>query len=813
MKDFWKAKPYRGEGLFYSKPIFTFDSVPNLSSRPFATIPKHPNKNLTYSQGRHLYRISPYGNFDRDAHLNIFDCRPFDPSRHKVPMEHRTRKVDSYFKPNKTWEDLWDDAEEDLPQAFKRGQEDRYSNYLKDALLEREKTYRKMNTPFKDVVGVYKLDKVLLDRNQTILAQQYLIQYFASVEPNNHFEFAYSEEPSKVRVTDVNTGKVEENVRIANYFTKQTPPWIRNLLTLLSPYSKLTIVISDYPLDVMKKSSVITQTDEEGGWELAWESCETLGRSVMGKGDYGYEVGSFGDISYGNAIAWFYLGNKEQGKDYPNGRVMLRWGTTTGKWEGTPDIGIEFVAHYSDPAGFYGMSGRSARGLIGELQNILLSKGYHSHQITTPYQYTGYSDVKGGSGTLHYGPFAHQSTEVRPLRDIKISAVSQKKLPEPFAFQLAQDPDEEIRERLAGRVTRQDDPHSFYPKLPKQVMVRLAKDPSQKVRSHLPYATFELPPEVTRILASDENPDILKTLSKRKDLPEDVRMSMIMRSETFARELAHYEKISEDERKILINHISDAVRAEFALRKDLSQEEMFAIANDKSPIVKLAFIKEQKLPRELWEHFCNDKDPDVRQKMAKLKTLPEDLMKQLADDDDENVRFAIVGRHNVPDDIVIFMIKNDREEFAQKVAGKEKISDDVLSALLEVGQKYPSILGILQRNEKISKDMREELTLRMIPNAGVDVVSNVVLTFHSEPIVRAVMDWLRKHDAQRGGNEYMGIVDSLSQNRELPIKIRDEIFALLYEIGDEQARKYLMANPTVNKEIKKIMKDKGYKEY
>jgi len=374
IKDFWGIKSFRkSKSSMYSlgfKPQFR-DTVPK-----FVPIPKRPNKNLTYAQGRGMFgnALSPFGNWDKDQHINMFDCRPFDPKRHKVPTEHKKRKVPGYLKPNRTWEDVWSEAEQDMPHAFKREQERQYSNWLANALTTREKTYKKVDTPFKDVVGIYKLDKVVLDRNQTLLAQQYVMEFLRCTQPDKHFEF-YLEEPSKVKVTDLNTAEVREGVKVSRYFPKNTPPHIMNLLTLLTPYTNLTIVISDDPVDVMKKSSIVTQTDREGGWKLAWDSCETLGRSVIGKSEYGNEVGSFSDIKYGNAIAWFYLGKKQPGKDFPNGRVMLRWGTRTGEWEGDTDIGIEYTADSSNPAGFYGMSGRSARGMVGELQKILKSKG------------------------------------------------------------------------------------------------------------------------------------------------------------------------------------------------------------------------------------------------------------------------------------------------------------------------------------------------------------------------------------------------------------------------------------------------------
>lgn len=792
------------------KPTFQI----NTTSK-FAPIPKRPNKDLTYAQGRNMYgtALAPFGNWDKDKHLNMFDCRPFDPTRHKVPEEHKKRKVPSYFNPNRTWEQVWEDAERDLPHAFKRSQERKYSDYLANALMQRERTYKKVETPFKDLVGTYKLDKVVLDRNQTVLAQQYVKDFLACVHPDKHFDF-YPEEPSKVKVTDLNTGEVRENIKISRYFPKKTPPHIRNLLTLLTPYAKLTIVISDYPVDVMKKSSVVTSTDKDpGGWNLAWDSCETLARSEMGLSDYGYEVGSFSDIKYGNAIAWFYLGNKTPGKDYPNGRVMLRWGTTTGTWEGTPDIGIEYTPNSSNPGGFYGMSGRSARGLIGELQQILREKGYDSHPVSTPYEYRGYSDVKGGSGRLSYRPFERQRASIKSLRDIKYSMTQTKKLPKPFAHQLALDTDTDIRKYLAGRVTKPYDRHTWDPHLPKQVLMRLSKDTSTSVRRRIPKATFDLPPEVARTLARDKDPEVVRRLSQRSDIPDDVRQEMIGNSPELAVEIAKQSNLTDKVRDVLIHHNDYMVRAQFASRTDLTEEEMFIIANDESAHVKLSFIKEQKLPRELWEKFCRDEDADVRQKMARLKQLPPDLMMTLAKDPDVNVRLVIAGRKNIPNDVLLYMIHNDPDESViRRIAQRgdltgENASDDVLSALIDVGSRGNyGVLRALQTNEYVSDATRERLTLLMVKddNATTDLIEYAVTYWYSSPsVMLAVLNWLKDHpDANT-------VKDLLAKNEVLPKTVRHKVFAFLYEIGDRRTHRLLLGNSTVNDEVKKLIKSGG----
>ena len=104
----------------------------------------NPPKSLTYPQARKRYgtSLSPFGDWDRDGFVNMIDCRPFNPLKHRVPEDKKNLVVKSYFKPFRTWADIWKEAEEKIPHAFKTpGEEEYNSKLLEKALTNREYTF------------------------------------------------------------------------------------------------------------------------------------------------------------------------------------------------------------------------------------------------------------------------------------------------------------------------------------------------------------------------------------------------------------------------------------------------------------------------------------------------------------------------------------------------------------------------------------------------------------------------------------------------------------------------------------------------
>lgn len=81
MKDIWKTK----RNIWGNQQINKFNlkgQNPNLFL--MQNLKKKHKKDLTYSESRLLFNLTPFGDADKDKTKNIFDCHPFDRSRQGV---------------------------------------------------------------------------------------------------------------------------------------------------------------------------------------------------------------------------------------------------------------------------------------------------------------------------------------------------------------------------------------------------------------------------------------------------------------------------------------------------------------------------------------------------------------------------------------------------------------------------------------------------------------------------------------------------------------------------------------------------------
>lgn len=401
-------KPVKTKNNFANQNI-TFNPRPRQHRKP---IPRNPNKDLSYPQARKKYgqSITPYGNFDRDMHLNMFDCRPFDKTRHKVPEKYKKKKIFSFAwdKP-KTFEESWQEVEKRFPKAFVK-REERYSELYKEHLLKREQRQKEFKekygkNPLMDVVGKYNLEVENTPEN-TLLFLHYIQNYLQRENPYDEYEFdienptkvkrivsrdprkfekriayeLYKTHPNKLQRDELERVKdeaermameqpiVKENVRLATLL-KNAPKSVKDHMAHLSPNQNFKMVITDAPEELLAKST---------GWGVG--SCESL---VSG----GSEIGCFTDIEWNNGIVWFYSEGKTPGKDNPSGRILLKWGIN--QKDKKPDIIIEEAV--------YGYKGTNMEvALRYALQEWLKKRGHARGTTETPYSYEGYSDLAGG---------------------------------------------------------------------------------------------------------------------------------------------------------------------------------------------------------------------------------------------------------------------------------------------------------------------------------------------------------------------------------------------------------------------------------
>ena len=831
MRNYWGIKPFDKKDNNY-QTFSLFGTRRGISDygkekyhNPFRfgltnPLPKNIDKDMTYTQARRQFgpSLSPFGDWDKDRRLNMFDCRPFNPLMHKVPEEHKERKVPSYFRPNTTWGELWSEAERDIPYAFKGRQsaEQKYSNMLSKSLMVREDTLMRANDlPFKDVVGLYtskeypSLSKVILDANQTKLAQYFLNKYLVCMYPDLYFEFN-QEEPVIVTVMKAKTGEiVDKDAKVSKYIPKDASSHIKNLLTLMTPYTSVKLLITDYPLDVLKKSALVKEKEKSkqpgqfNSDSLIYTSCETIAREELGLNTYSYHEGAFSDVEHGNAIVWIYLGKNKPGEDAPNGRVMLRWGTTTGQWEDKKDIAIVYKHEDSDP-NFYGMSGRSARAIIGELQKILKSKGYLSHTITSPYRFRGYCDVRRAGfseGTrVTYEPFPVQKAETLPIPEYKKTVLARPRIPKALQFHFTAEGPQERRE-LSKRVMRESE--HFEPQLEPDVLLRLSKDEDTDVRYNISRASFPLPEPVIRGLVKDTSSTIRRQAVRRPEAPVEERLSLMINDASFAMDILGQSSLKPSERKVLSNHKNEIIRSNFAQRKDLTPTEFEQLSNDNNVEVRLNLITYHPLSKRYYEKFCNDPSTDIRRKMAKLKGLIEypELMKKLANDSASTVRFAVAARKHVPEEILLDMIWNNADsDTLDIIASRNDITKKLIDALLQKGDMR--VKRRISLNKHIPYRLRNRLMMDLIRNNSFDdaTLVEIVSSTKSTEIIQAIADYLSSHSA-------LEVADALARKTNIPNSIKDEIFALLYSIGDSRVKEILMGNETVDKEVKSLIKN------
>ena len=103
VEDYWKLKPLvakKNQASFKSDywKIKTFSGPSSLG-----LIDHKSKKNLTYPEAKKKYNLSPFGDADKDGVRNIFDCRPFDPSRQDNPIgsawkKHKEKKKAKQMK-------------------------------------------------------------------------------------------------------------------------------------------------------------------------------------------------------------------------------------------------------------------------------------------------------------------------------------------------------------------------------------------------------------------------------------------------------------------------------------------------------------------------------------------------------------------------------------------------------------------------------------------------------------------------------------------------------------------------------------------
>jgi len=801
MKDFWKPKKINFKPMNFNmkpikvKPMFGISKPANFSNFGITKnpVPRKPNKNLSYPQAKRRYSgLSPFGDWDRDGRVNMFDCRPFDFWRHRVPPEYSEREVKTYSVPGSTFSSVFSDAENQMPDVFKGPWEDEYSEYLTESLLGRSET---PSSPFKDVVGVYSIS-IPMNQAQTQLVHEYIDKALSSIYPNMEFVFDV-DEPKYVTIIDYDKqpgekgyeykskisnvisklekeisqmkklaqGKVDVNDLRTISYLERTARELQNLMTQLVPHTPVKVWISDYPVDILRKST-----------NQGWTSCERQDPEDRGE----FEMGPYSDIENWNGIAYFYMGGREPKKDGASARVMLRWGYDE---SGKPEIGIERDVY---PFSKTGANEDTSMGLslIQGVQEILQKKGYGTRVFRTGVG-RAYSDTgRGSEGKVTYKPypkpkgqeiadihafkfgFAEKRKVPKPfipfmMREADVGIVrhiaKQEKLPEPYVSKLSRHPVWTIRKEVAKRK-----------ELSEPIISRLAKDTSEQVRTGLlTYREFEegherekfreLPKETVKEILS--NVDTAYEISSRRNLPNNLM-------------------------KLLAGHKAAQVRRNMARRDDLPDSIIKKLSKDKVSEVQISLIESNY--RKIWQ----------------MRDVIENLLKGTFP-----VIGALLDRVSLPDDLYVEVVRKADSITRKQIASVSCLPTEValmLSKDVDEGVLYNLITNnnLLSSIEiPIKKKMLSNILKTAIKNKNSDILGKVARKHYlTSTHIKKLLDYLES-------TKDNWVLRYLASNSQIPQSIRPTVFSFIIDSGNEDAIYSLLDNSSVPHEIREIAKE------
>jgi len=876
MRNFWNVKPLKLSSSM--KPIKA-KSMFNIA-RPvkFSTfgltetpVPRKPNKNLSYPQAKMRYSgLSPFGDWDRDGRVNIFDCRPFDFYRHKVPKEHSAREVKTYARPGATFYDIFRDAEEQLPRLYNQSKaeknnflghfgsrygsrkhenwEDEYSDRLTDALMGRESVH---SSPVQDIVGTYTID-IPLHPGKIMGIFEYLDETLSRIYPNKEFIFSL-EDPTAAKVIDYEIpigqpgresrqrlgrifSELEDDIKTLEKlgklyeqskaypktlkqvgfhrpdeldiskltsvdFLKRNLKHMRGLMNELQSRGKAYIVISDYPVDILRKSSnqgwrsCERLTPWEGDnhpFDLKHEKCPNC--SEWGRGQF--EAGPFSDIKNWHAVAYYYLGGKKPGKGVrPSGRTMIRWGYN--QYTEEPDIAIEgtiYPLNAGDGLGA-GRDRELAAFLLYKLQEILQKKGYSKGdnieaEIGEAYSDTG-KDRYDGRVLYETGIFRKPSVNpTQTVHDWKKSFASGAPEASFIPF-LSTESEPGIIKGI-----------SRHKRLPKGRIGAYSRHPEEKIRYEITQRTEKLEPEVQERLIKDPvstvrtgilsyrkyAPDVGEEIDIYRDIPEEKRKE-ILSNANVASNILHRKNIPEDILNLLVGHKDYTIRKQFANKQDISLNYIKILLKDDNPEVLSALIdqhnekiKKSKQCINILKRRFKTGSQDIKQViLSHLSILPETFIKEALSEMSNDEKVILAGSTSL------------QLEIATRLS---RIPDErILYALFS----NPFLFDVI--GHELSRELMSNSLPIAIKNGFRDLVYKMaVKPFINDSHAKQMLDYAVKNN----DNE---ILKRLAYKSYLSPKLVEKIAVIGVESGDRGVLSNLYNNPTVPSEIREQIKE------
>jgi hypothetical protein len=358
-------------------------------------------------------------------------------------------------------------------------------------------------------------------------------------------------------------------------------------------------------------------------------------------------------------------------------------------------------------------------------------------------------------------------------------------------YQFAKDEDSQIRQAVAKRED-----------VPDPLKVQLSKDTDVGVKHALLQSPSPLPREAIDYMYEGGGESIYTSLMHRPETPMPMKKGILKKSVEYPINLTHSPTLERDVRKLLLNHRDYRVRREFATRGDLTKKEVEQLLGDSSAYVLVNVIGNPlvKLTEPQFYHYVKSPHRMVRMKMARLKYINDDQLLVLAKDEDPDVRGQVLSRANIMPNTLEYILKNYSTWDVSHILETKYIPYSLVMEFLERDDIDDNHMNMLFRNENIPLSTKAVVVEKYMKKKG-QVPYGLIATYGQfKPVMRTAMEILRSSPRP----DTM-VLNKMASMKDIPREYRDSVFAMIYEHGGYDAKRKMLKNPTVNREIKNII--------
>ncbi|WP_033440991.1 hypothetical protein [Saccharothrix sp. NRRL B-16314] len=340
-------------------------------------------------------------------------------------------------------------------------------------------------------------------------------------------------------------------------------------------------------------------------------------------------------------------------------------------------------------------------------------------------------------------------------------------LPEPAAWKLADDPDDEVRRQAALWA-------------PVEAVLHLVADPSSKIRSTL--ARRRLPEPATRALLTDADPAIRRGALHRETVPPDLVRTLATDPDGHTRaNAAETLPLTADLAADLAADPDPWVRENLVANPDLPLPLLLRLADDPDEDVRAAVMLHRDLPTDVQErveasvephhsHLTRWLTPDeaplalrlehvdspfvfFRRAVALSSDLPVDAVHRLAADADHSVRLLLAENHpDTPGDVVAGLIPCGHATW--ELIKHPSLTVEALTAFAEGDDEYARVPAATSP--------------RLPPSVIVRLLGH---THHNTRVTAAANPALPEPELRRllSGNEF-ALVTAAATNPAIPVE-------------------------------------------